>query len=84
MVAKQTLRHSHIGGNLYAFLNSEGNPCGPVIKTEDGSLMDTLATQLTPSFDDWESMFVEAMNLSLKGDMAIQVVGVLKPFVSEN
>lgn len=78
------LQHISLGNDLYAFLDSNGEASGPVIKTLDSTIMDSLATQITVPMDSVDEMFLQVMELSIQPDSQIQVLGVLKPFTAES
>ena len=78
------LQHISLGNDLYAFLDSNGQASGPVIKTLDASIMDTIAAQITTSMDTVDEMFLQVMELSIQPNSQIQVLGVLKPFTAES
>jgi len=80
----QMLQHISLGNDLYAFLDSNGEASGPVIKTLDSTIMDSLATQITVPMDSVDEMFLQVMELSIQPDSQIQVLGVLKPFTAES
>jgi len=84
MESMQMLQHISLGNDLYAFLDSNGQASGPVIKTLDASIMDTIAAQITTSMDTVDEMFLQVMELSIQPDSQIQVLGVLKPFTAES
>jgi len=78
------LQHISLGNDLYAFLDSNGQASGPVIKTLDSTIMDSIAAQITVPMDTVDEMFLQVMELSIQPNSQIQVLGVLKPFTAES
>lgn len=78
------LQYISLGNDLYAFLDSNGQASGPVIKTLDWKIMDSISTQITIPLGTVDEMFLQVMELSIQPDSQIEVLGVLKPYAAES